>query len=211
MNKTLALALIFTSLYGISTLPVNAQAVFGPSTQAQPTNSLPLCLQATPGMSYIAIGVQCACPDGSTVWSNDGYTSQCVWNTLPTTPTPVCEVNRQYTFPFYPGAPSCTCPSYSVQTEVLLYPGAHSFMCTYIPTPSTVVLPPACSYYQYWNGYRCVDAWYNELPLFQFQYDYPVNTWIRAPYVRPTGHCADSYAWSYPECSYYSDYYFQAL
>lgn len=211
MNKILALALIFTSLYGISTLPVNAQAVFGPSQSAavpnpnyQPvscgntsngtygclllpacvqnqsmystscrcpdgatytgmygsypqcswsTNYLPTCIQSTSGMSYITVAVQCQCPNGTTVWSNGGYTNQCQSH-----PTYTC---WDGTSPM----PGQSCPT---QTKVC---SNGSVISAYQTCP----VQPTCSYYQYWNGYQCVNM-YQTIPYQQTQYQYyPYN------------------------------------
>lgn len=193
MNKILALAIIVTSLYGISALPVNAQAVFGPSPvppmQTKPVcqigvlnsyvpysdtynnrcecpagstyqtyvngfytgtiqyicianqTAIPACLQSVPGMSYITVAVQCQCPNGTTVWSNGGYTNQCVWNTQPV----IWNIN-----------PTITC-----------WDG--STVSAYQTCPQTYT--PTCSYYQYWNGYQCVNM-YQTIPYQQTQYQY---------------------------------------
>lgn len=85
--------------------------------------AIPNCQQAVPGMSYLTIASQCRCPNGTIVWSNNGYSDQCVWT------TPTVEACK----PMVPGvaypmiASQCRCPNGTVVWSA----GGYTDQCTW--------------------------------------------------------------------------------
>lgn len=83
----------------------------------------PMCQPAVPGKSYPSLAVQCKCPNGTVVWSNNGYTSQCNWNTnLPVCPSPVQGVPMTYVN--YP----CACPNGNTVTNTSTYASCYGLL-----------------------------------------------------------------------------------
>lgn len=101
--------------------------------------TIPVCLQAQPGMYYPANAVQCKCPNGTIVWSNSGYTSQCNWNTNPTIQTCQREVPGMS---YITLAVQCKCPD----TTVVWSNNGYTSQCNWsAQPPCTGVYPNFCT------------------------------------------------------------------
>lgn len=166
----------------------------------QPTIS---CLQAIPTMSNTSNEVKCLCFDGTIVWSNGGYTNQCTqninvicWNgttaaNLSTCPQykycPGDSVSKQplsYTCPLqtqtcWNGVIISMTQSCPVQTQICPNGQAVSI---YQVCPQPIQL--TCNYYQYWNGYSCVDV-YSPYSPYPYQPIYDITIPYQPYFINP--------------------------
>lgn len=139
------------------------------------------CKPTVPGMSYTMDAAQCKCPNGNIVWGNgQGYTSQCTWNTNVVCWDGSTAINQNScpSYKFCPNDSTKRSLWYQCPSEMKTCPNG-----TVVPTYQDCPTPiPTCSYYEYWDGYRCVNTYSPHHPNYNQQDNFWFNWWSNSNY-----------------------------
>lgn len=159
----------------------------------------------------------CTCPSNSSLvrpnWLTGTNSFTCVPINIPT-PIAYCEINKPYFYNF--SQTPCTCPtnSYKSIQSGYGYTGCQSFTCvsnyqphpvptpiimqtcwdgSVIPSTSSCLNKPVCSYNQYWSGYSCIDYYQPYYPVAPEVVQYPSYD---LQYYSQQNYVYDTYDWS---------------